>query len=269
MPPKRPPLPREHGAWAMLVLPLVLGALAARTVTAASLLILPATVLLFLARFAPMGGTRARRRGAGRPPLDPGRLTWSVIYLAASAACLAAAVALAPPDRRPAAVAIAAVTGALGTANAVLVLAGKGRSAGAELLAMSAVALTAPLVLVLAGHPAGGLGAGLAVLCLAYFLSTMSFVRAFRVLGEPEAAPRAVVGCLVTHALLVVGLAAAWKAGWIPVLLLAAFVPVLARTLVGLMRPPRSLAALGRREIGVSVTLLALAGVALLGGTPG
>jgi hypothetical protein len=253
----------------MLVLPLVLGALAARSVTPASFLILPATVLLFLARFAPMGGTRARRRGAGRPPVDRGRLTWALIYLAASAACLLAAVALAPPERRAAAVVIAAVTGALGTANAGLVLAGRGRSAGAELLAMAAVALTAPLVLVLAGRPAGGFGLGLAAFCLAYFLSTMSFVRAFRLLGDPVARPGAVTRCLAAHAGLVAGLAAAWQAGWIPAALLAAFAPVLLRTLLGLARPPRSLAALGRREIGVSVALVVLAGVALLGGARG
>jgi hypothetical protein len=252
----------------MLVLPLVLGSLAARTVTAASLLILPATVLLFLARFAPMGGTRTRRTGTGRPPFDRDRLAWSALYLAVSAACLAGAVLLAAPERRPAAVALAAVTGALGTANAFLVLAGRGRTAGAELLAMAAVALTAPLVVVLAGHPADGLAGGLALFCLAYFLSTMSFVRAFRSLGDPAARGSAVTGCLLVHVGLTAGLVAGWRVGWIAAPLLAAFLPVLGRTLAGLARPPRSLAALGRREIGVSVALLALAAVGLLGGPP-
>ena len=200
----------------MLLLPLVLGALAARAVTASSLLILPATVLLFLARFAPMGGTRARRIGAGRSPFDRDRLLWSVLYLAASAACLLVAVLLAAPERRPAAIGIAAATGVLGTANAALVLAGKGRTAGAEVLAMTAVALTAPLVVVLAGRPADGLAAGVALLCLAYSLSTMSFVRAFRSFGDPAARGRAVRGCLLAHAGLVAGLAVAWWTGWLP-----------------------------------------------------
>jgi hypothetical protein len=253
----------------MLVLPLALGAMAARTVTAASALILPATVLLFLARFAPMGGTRARRRGAGRPALDPGRLAWSGLYLAGSAACLLAAVLLAAPAQRPAALAIAALTGALGAANSLLVLAGKGRTLAAELLAMGAVALTAPLVVVLAGAPLTGLAAGLAAFSLAYFLSTVSFVRAFRSLGDPGARGRATVACGLAHAGLLAALAAAWSVGWIPVGLLAAFLPPLARTAAGLIRPPRSLAALGRQEIAVSAALLALAGAALLRGPAG
>lgn len=255
-----PPLPREHGAWAMLLLPLVLGSLAARAVTPASSLVLPATVLLFLARFAPMGGTRPRRG-------DARRLAWAAAYLASSAACLLAAVLLAAPDRRGGAIAVAAATGALGAANAGLVVAGRGRTLVAELLAMVAAALTAPLVLVLSGAPLDGPAIGVGALCLAYFLAAVSFVRTYRAPRDPGGRRAAVAGCLAVHAALAAGLAGAWRAGWLPAALLASFVPVLVRTGWGLARPPANLGMLGRRELGVAVTFLVLAAAGILAGT--
>jgi hypothetical protein len=47
-----PPLPREHGAWAMLAIPLLVGLSASGRPVVSAVLILPAMLLLFLARYA-------------------------------------------------------------------------------------------------------------------------------------------------------------------------------------------------------------------------
>jgi hypothetical protein len=243
----------------MLVLPLALGLAAAQRVTAAAALIPPAAALLFLARFAAMGGTRARRGIRERLP-------WTLLYLAASAACLGGAVALAEPDRRAAAVAVAALTGILGGANAALVLAGKGRGLAAETLAMAGVAATAPLIVTLAGAPLDARAWAAGGACLGYFASTVAYVRAFRVLGDPVRRGSGLAACAAVHAALVALLLAGVLARALPPGLAAAFVPVLLRTGWGLARPPRSLGALGRREIAVSAAFLVLAAAGLLAG---
>jgi hypothetical protein len=258
----RPPIPREHGAWAMLVLPLALGLAAAERVTAAAALVPPASVLLFLARFAAMGGTRARRGIRDRLP-------WTLLYLAASAAVLLGAVALADPAARGAAIAVAAVTGLLGGGNAALVLAGKGRGLPAEALAMAAVAATAPLIGVLSGAPLDARAGTAGGACLAYFASTVAYVRAHRALGDPARRGRAVAACTAAHAGVAIALAAVILSGAAPAGLAVAFAPVFGRTGWGLARPPRSLGALGRREIAVSAAFLVLAALALLPGPAG
>jgi len=70
---------------------------------------------------------------------------------------------------------------------------------------------------------------------------------------------------VAAHAGIAVGLLVLWRAGWVTGVLLLAYVPVLARTAWGLVRPAPNLRVLGWREMGVAVTFLVVAGVALLG----
>jgi hypothetical protein len=129
---------------------------------------------------------------------------------------------------------------------------------------MAAVALTGPLVIVLAGRPLDGLALGVGVICFAYSLSTLAFVRAFRALGAEQTRRSAVAGCLAAHAVLVAALVSIWKIGWLPAGLLLAFAPVLARTLWGLARPAPNLRVVGWRELGVAAAFLVVAAVAVL-----
>jgi len=242
----------------MLALPVLVGLLAAGRVPPGALLIVPASILLFLGRFAAIpGGTRVTR-------LDAARLAWTGIYFAGSAACLVAAVAAAPSVRRGDALLLAAGTGLLGAANAGLVLAGQGRRALTEALAMASVAATAPLAMVLATRPLDGRALGVGALCLAYFLSTLAFVRAHRRLRE-EASRRArvVAACTAVHVALVAGLLLLCRADWLPPAALLAFAPPLVRTGTGLARPARNLRILGWREVAVAASFLALAGTLL------
>lgn len=241
----------------MMAMPLVMGLLAAGRVTPSALLILPGTLFLFLGRFAAVPrGTRV-----ARPTAD--RVVWTGIYFAVSAAFLVGAILLAARERRGDAILLAQVTGALGVLNAGLVLLGRGRNLGAEALAMAAVAAAGPLVMVLAGRPLAGETIGVGLLCLAYFLSALFFVRAHRALGDAATRRGAIAGCLVAHAALAGGLAYAATAGWLTAWAPWAFVAPAVRTVTGLARPAKNLRALGMREIAVSVSFLVAAVVLL------
>jgi hypothetical protein len=196
-------------------------------------------------------------------PPDARRRLWTPVYLAGSAACLLIAVRLAPAEHRADALALAAATGALGGANAALVLLGRGRTVLAEVAAMAGVAATAPLVMALAGTPFGPRPAGVGAICLAYFLSTIAFVRTSRRRPDSLAWQPAARTCVAVHVALVLALGAAWWTGWLAPALLVAFVPVLARTAWGLARPTKNLRVLGWREVGVAAAFLAAAGVAV------
>jgi hypothetical protein len=93
-------LPREHGAWAMIVVPVALGALAGRP-RWLHLALLCGVALGYMASYPAL---QALRRGSARP----GELRWSAIYALAAAAAWAPVlvemprlawlgVALAPP----------------------------------------------------------------------------------------------------------------------------------------------------------------------------
>lgn len=259
-----PPFPREHGAWAMLVIPLLLGLAVGRALETAALLLLPAMTFLFLSRYAALPA--AARLIEGKPAL-PGylarRFFWTGIYLSGCLACFLGALAQTAPGARRAALGVAVVTVLLGGAQTVAALAGRGRSLWAELLGMAGLASAAPLVAAVSGHPVDARALGAALLALAYFVSSLVFVRAYRARARGEA--RAAVPCLAAHAVLGALLALLWMTGFIPAGALAAFIPVFTRTAWGLMSPPKNIRALGWSEVAVALlfTGMVLAALAL------
>jgi hypothetical protein len=261
--PAPPPLPREHGAWAMLVIPLLLGFAAAGRPRAATLMLVPGMVLLFLARS--LGIPAAARTLQGRSsPLGylRQRWFWTAAYASGAAAAFGTAWAAADPPARPAALAAGIFVFVLGSAHAALALARKDRTLVGETIGMAGLAGGAPLVTACAGRPLDGRAAGLALLALAYFVSAAAFVRAFGALGTNRRA--AFLGCIAPHAVLVAFLGALWAVGWIPALALLAFVPVLGRVAWGLARPPPNVRALGWREAKVATAFAAIASLALI-----
>jgi hypothetical protein len=245
----------------MLAIPLVLGLAATGRPGAAALLLVPAMTLLFMSRYAAVPA--AVRWVEGRPV--PGgyvpRFSWAALYLGASMACLAAALLSTPPGAFAATLMVGAVTTILGTAQTVLVFAGRGRSIGAELLGMTGLASSAPLLIAAGGRPLDARAAGVGLIPLLYSISSLAFVRAFRRRGKGHGG--AFRAALAAHAGLVVLLLVLWRAGWIPAGALLAFVPVFARTVWGMRDPPRTLRALGWREVGVAVVFTGIAAVAV------
>ncbi len=265
-----PPLPGEHGAWAMLLIPLVLGLAAAGGPGgaaggpgAAALLLIPALTFLFLSRYAALPAAVRLLEGKPAPPgFVARRFSWTAAYLGASLACLVAALSSTPPGAFAVTLRVVAVTALLGAVQTALALAGRGRSIGGELLGMTGLASAAPLVIVASGGPldARALGAGL--VALGYFVSSLAFVRAWRSRTRGRAGAGS---CVAAHLVLGVALAVLWKTGSIPAGALAAFLPVFTRTAWGLGFPPPTIRILGWREVAVAVGFTGIAGAAFLG----
>jgi hypothetical protein len=261
--PKPPPLPREHGAWAMLAIPLLLGFAAARRPGVPALSVIPAMLSLYLARSVAVPTAARLARGRPSPPgYVARRAVWAAIYLAGSVAAFAAAAAAADPPARRAALAVGAVVFLLGSAHAALALAGKDRTLVGEALGMAGLAGGASLVTAFAGRPLDGRAAGLALLALSYFFSAAAFVRAFE--RTKTARTAATVACIAAHAVLLGGLVLLCVTRWIPPLAILSFAPVLARTAWGLRFPPRNVRVLGWREAGVATAFAVIASLALL-----
>ncbi len=251
-----PPLPRQHGAWAMLAMPLVLGLAAARSLHPGALLAIAAMLLTFLARSAavPAGQRLLRRRPASWSWLGC-HLVWTVLWFLAGTAALAGAVLLAPAATRMDALAVALLVGVLGASHSAAALLGRERRLLFEVLGMSGLALAAALVLTVSGQPLSGAVLGVALLAWTYDLSTLAHIRARRREGWRRTA------CLATQVLLGLAIALAWARGWLPPLALLVWTPLVLRGLWARLQPPADLRDLGLRELRISTafTLLAVA----------
>lgn len=258
-----PPLPREHGAWAMLAIPLLVGLAASGRPVVSAFLILPAMLLLFLARYAALPAATRLAKGRSLPEgYVARRFLWSLVYLAGSGALLFAAVTTATPSAREATVLMAVVTGLLGTVHAALALISLDRTLWGEMIGLTGLACSAVLVMAAAGRPLDGRTWSVAALCLGYFVTSVAYVRTYRT--RNEAKTKAAALCIAVHVAVLVGLALLWREGWLPGLGLVAFVPVVLRTAWGLWHPPTNVRKVGWTEMGVATSLLLLATLAFM-----
>lgn len=257
-----PQLPREHGAWVMLLLPLVFGLALAGPDPTGAWAIPPAAVLAYLAHAAWVPVIQRRLQGKpAAPQWLRRRILWGVIPLVAALLCFAAAVRLTPGSLRVSLVGVAAAAALGGAVYSAATSLGAGRRTWAELIGMAAMSLTAPMMALAAGREAVPGLVTASFLAFAYSVSALTFVRAYACLDRHKGAATTV--CLVVHALLLVGIGGLAAAGWTPPWAPVVFLPVLARTLWGLARPPRNLRLLGLREVWVA-TSFAVLGFALL-----
>ena len=259
-----PPLPHEHGAWAMLAIPLLLGLAAAWPPAAAAWLILPAMGLLFLSRYAAVSAATRLIDGKKSPAGFIGRRTlWSAAGFVAAALLIAATWRLSVPDA-PGGLFIAAMVAlVLGGAHTLLAIFDLDRTILGEMLGMAGLASGAPLVVAAAGRPLDRQAIGTGLVALLYFATSLAYVKAIRGLWKGDRVPRR--RCIAAHAAVIVALGTLASGTFIPPLLAAAFAPVYARTAWGLLRPPANLRILGWREMGVAAlfTLIAIAALAL------
>ena len=267
-----PPLPHEHGAWAMLVLPLVLGLAAAGGPAAAAgadapvagaawlaaALVPPAMALLFMSRYAAVAAATRLVDGKKVPEgFIARRVLWAAIYIGVGAILFAAAWRLAPHGARRGVVAAGAVTLLLGALHTALVFAGRDRTVPGEIIGMAGLASAATLVMTVAGRPLDRWSVGAGLLALLYFASSLAYVRAIRGLWKGDTRGRR--RSIAAHVLIGGAVAQIAAGSFIPLLAAAAFLPVFARTAWGLIAPPASLRTLGWREVGVSVAFAAIA----------
>lgn len=251
--------PREHGAWVMLALPLMLGA-AVGGLSGRHALLTVAALAVFL------GQDLIRRRVRGR--LAPSSVSWLAACGAVAVVSGAALLLLVPPAVRLGLLALGAVGGAIFLAL-LWALARPGgkrfdRSVVGELLAVPALTLTGPAAVMVGGGTATQ-AATVWALSVAWFGGGMLFVkmlldgwkrgrRGLAVHRSPLA-----VGTLGLHAATLAALAVSpMGTPWLAL----AYLPAVARALWGfsrLGRPLPRLMTLGIAEAALAVVFFCAA----------
>jgi len=213
----------------MLVIPMLFGFAAGGWRSVASWLVPLATVLVFLAHHAIVPwAQRARERKASPQGYAVRRVVWGAGYLAAATLVFAYAVRAANPGARASFVAVASVAALLAAVYALAATWGHARSIVFEVLGMTGVSLTAPMMAAAAGSAIDRSLFATSALALAYFLSSLSYVRAYEGLRTNRAI--AIRGCVLVHVALATALATGAAFGALPPWWWIAFAPVAART---------------------------------------
>jgi len=164
----------------MLVIPMVFGLAAGGARSGAAWLVPPATVFVFLAHHAFVPWAQRLREGK---PMPPGyavrRIVWGSVGLAGAAAFFSSALIATPPEARNVLLAVAGVAAFLAAVYAAASVLGHARSIVPEVLGLTGVALNGPMMTAGSGRPVDRSVCGIAVLALAYFLSSVAYVRAY------------------------------------------------------------------------------------------
>jgi hypothetical protein len=253
-------LPREHGAWAMLYVPLFAGVVAAGRISFSVFLLALATTSFFISREPLMAWIKARRCQK-----DPGRSRILMLVYIGSGLLFAAPL-----------IVVSRLFWLLPLGLLVLVLlwvnsalaargreeyAARGWRAASEISGIAGLALGAPAAYYTASGGLGGTAAWLWLLSTLYFISSVFYVQ-MRVLScnrrRPEAYRKAQSYCAAYHLLLLIGLVLLARLGSFNFLVLIAFAPALVRALFHLVRPRGrlSLGRIGALEIVYSAVFL-------------
>ena len=257
-------LPREHGTWAMLLVPWAVGCGVAHRLGAPELLLLVAIVLLFLAHNQLLAGLRLGF-AATPDPAAAARVRRRLLRLAA-----AAAVALAPllvVWRLTGLLALGAVALGPAAASALLVRSKLDRGVAGQILAAATLALSAPAAHYVAVGAWTRVAGALWALCFLFFLGAVSYVQlridALRERSGFDALRARVVFARRALVLDVLIVAAAWgvlRLGALSPWALVAFAPAAVQTVAGVARlqHPARLKRLGFLALGQSIAFALL-----------
>ncbi len=254
------PVPKEHGAWALVYGPLAGATLAFGVLDARlALLFLAATAffvshepLARLARLAPQAAASERRARWK---------AWAFAYIGAG---VLAGVCLIQFWALPLLPWMAAAIGPLFALHLRFVARRSERETAGELLGVFGLTATAPVTYYVFQQRLDWLALGFWVLNLLYFASGIFFVKmtVSRHVGKTEAARR-VRDCLGYHLLLLPLAAAVGLTMGKPVTAAAAMTPIVARALIGIWRPPArlSLKRVGYREVIFTILFVGVLGL--------
>jgi hypothetical protein len=264
----RPPIPREHGAWAILYTPYVIGTvMAGEAAPIPSLLLLLAVTSVFLAR-EPATLLLRRRRAEGAA-------AWLATYGLIAAACGAALILY---YGRTALLQIGAAAGlAFGLHAALQAWPARkrlDRSLWGEMMSVAALTLTAPAAYAVVRGDLDGMAAFVWAECLVFFWSGILHVKmllaAVRIKGAFTTDDRRqVAGASAAYhaaAALLVAWAASSVGGIAGALVLVAYLPVLVRAFYGcaiVTNALPSLKRMGMMELAYSVWFTLFLTVAL------
>ena len=243
-------LPKEHGAWAMLYVPFVVGTLVAARFSWRMVMLALSVTFLFIARESLLAWWRGRSRG--QTLVEARRM---MVYLSLAAVFGAPLVLfyqlfwLVP---------LGIVTLALLAINARQAVRREDRSIGGETMAILGLTLTAPTAYYTASGASDGTALWLWAMCALYFTSSVFYVK-LRVhwlnRRKPEARRHSWRLCALYHSFLLGALMVFAITGSLNLLTLVAFAPALARSFWQLAKPA---AGLNLRRIGVMEILYSL-----------
>lgn len=256
-------LPREHGAWAMLYVPFVLGVAVARTANLPVLLLLLSVSAFFISRESLLVWWRARTRGRESSH---------------AAGLLAAYLAVSALSGVPLVIVYGLKLLIPMAAAGVLLLILNGRQATQfedrrlvnELLVIAGLTLTAPAAYYTATRSFDETAFWLWGLSALYFASSVFYVRMRVVSINPrkqDQKPGIQLNCALYHLFLLAGLIALLLTGRLPVFALIAFLPIMVRTFQALVRPVTevNLTRAGVLEIIYSLIFLIFISISFIG----
>ena len=247
-------LPKEHGAWAMLYVPFVLGVAVAGTVNLAVVLLLVATSALFISRESLLVWWRAQKRGRQTQAAKDSQRLLLIYFAVATLTGLPLVLVYK--------FYWLLVFGLLGAA--LLVINGwkatdfEDRTVQSEVVAILGMTMTAPAAYSVASGQWTSKALWLWALSAAYFASSVFYVK-LRVTGlhakKVDDKRRARWQCIGYHGFLLVSLLALAVTRSLPLFLLIAFAPVLARTAWSLFKPSNHL---NLKRIGIAEIIYSL-----------
>ncbi|MCI0487580.1 MAG: YwiC-like family protein [Blastocatellia bacterium] len=251
---KRLELPKEHGAWVMLYVPFVVGALVAGSFSLRVLLLLSSVTFVFIARESLIVWWRARSRGQSRPS----SLRLMLIYLGLAAL---SGVPLVFIYRLYITVPLGFVALVLLGVNAEQAVRREDRTIFGEVMAILGLTLTAPAAYYVARASWEITALWLWALNALYFASSVFYVklRVHAINPRKEQESRNVRRhCAFYHVFLLASLLVLVLTDSLSLLAVIAFAPVLVRTFWHLFKPGErlNLRRIGVLEIVYSVVFL-------------
>jgi len=250
-------LPKEHGAWAMLYVPFILGVAVAGRVNWPVLLLLLSATAVFISRESLLVYSRALARGRGAA--EVGRTLLLYIALAAafgSPLILAFELFWLIP--------LGVIGAALLFINGRQATRMEERSMMSEIMAVCGLTMTAPAAYYAASGRWGMTALWLWLLSALYMASSVFYIklRVYRLNPRKQAEQRqAWRSCAAYHSFLIVALPALIFAGSLGLFAFIAFTPVLVRTFWGMFAPESkvNLTRAGILEIVYSLVFLVCA----------
>jgi hypothetical protein len=253
-------LPKEHGAWAMLYVPFILGVAVAGRVNWPILLLLLSATAVFISRESMLVYWRARARG--RDAAEAGRTL--LLYLALAAALGSPLVFafelfwLIP---------LGLIGAALLLINGRQATRMEERETMSEIMAIGGLTMTAPAAYYAASGRWEMTAFWLWLLSALYMASSVFYVklRVYRLNPRKQAEQRqALRSCALYHSFLIVALPALIFAGSLSLFAFIAFTPALVRTFWGMFKPKSkvNLMRAGILEIAYSLVFMICAAVA-------
>ena len=242
----KPPVPHEHGAWAMLYAPMIIAVAVLGRYELSAWLFLLATTMIFLAHEPLAVLVKLNPKRPSSPQIFRESKWWFAIY---SALAIAATLPLIIRYQRWYLLPFGVVLLALLSAHIYLASRREERTIGGEFLGVISLTFTAPCAYYVITGKLDWFCLLLWALNIVYFTSSIFYVK-MRVsrFAKKKDAMKLTWQCVGYHLLLGATLGFLLWQGWVSIVAVIAFVPILLRTAAGLEKGKFNLKRIGIAE---------------------